>query len=560
MSDVTTTAPTTRWWAPGPHDLPLRTRLAAAALALALIAVVVLVWRTPGQGSPAERGGAAAVASGSTAQEARLRTELAQLRQEIAEQERAAAEAPPPEVFAPAVPTPEDEDDDAARRPRRQLVVQPPAPRSAPRALAPRPPASPPANGPANPRNPQLPGRDAVGPDPAGPTPAAPSPGPQPTPEPPAAPARAELLDPGLRYYGMYTVQSPFNWAELDLVASRTGRLPSLAGYFSGWDKEFRDDAVVRSWQRGMLPMLTWESRPSGAANDQRTEAEYALPRILEGAHDEYLHAYARAITELGLPLAIRFDHEMNGDWYPWSEIDKEGDPINGNRPGDFAAVWRHVHDIFEAEGANEHVIWVWSPNRVDNLPDPLKTREHLERLYPGDEYVDWIGMSGYHRPPYRPDQVPTFDYIFDRTLDQLRALTDKPILLSEVGASEVGGQKAEWITSVFDGLTRPENDDVVGLAWFNLTVTSTVRGELVTNDWRVNSSGAALEAFAAGLRDPAARMGGTPYGENPSAPPTVSRPGTGAGDGTADDEVPDDADDAGTATAEEVDAGTGDP
>ena len=41
-----------------------------------------------------------------------------------------------------------------------------------------------------------------------------------------------------------------------------------LAGYFQGWDKPFRPDAVTRSWERGMLPLLSWESQPLKAAND----------------------------------------------------------------------------------------------------------------------------------------------------------------------------------------------------------------------------------------------------------------------------------------------------
>lgn len=363
------------------------------------------------------------------------------------------------------------------------------------------------------------------------------------------APPKAELLQPEHRYYGMYTVQSPFNWAEVNDVATRTGRLPDLAGYFNGWDKEFRADAVTRSWERGMLPMLTWESRPSGAANDQDTEEDYTLPAIIgdpeagvPGAYDDYLHQYAEQVAALGLPLAIRLDHEMNGDWYPWSEMDKQGDPINGNRPGDFAAMWRHVHDIFEAAGANEFVIWIWSPNITNNLPENLRGLDYLQRLYPGDEYVDWVGVSGYYRPPYREDQTPTFEYTYDRTLDQLRELTDKPILLSEIGASEVGGKKAEWVTSFFDGLARPENADVIGFAWFNLVVTSTVRGEPVTNDWRVNSHRRSLDAFVAGLTREEVNVGGTPYPGSGTVPEpssqSVEEPGTATA--PSDEEAPD--------------------
>ena len=92
------------------------------------------------------------------------------------------------------------------------------------------------------------------------------------------------------------------------------------------------------------------------AANDQPEDPDYTLPRIIDGAFDDYLHQYAKDIATLGLPLGIRLDHEMNSSWYPWAEKNLQGTSNNGNRPGDYVAMWRHVHDIFEAEGANQYV------------------------------------------------------------------------------------------------------------------------------------------------------------------------------------------------------------
>jgi hypothetical protein len=110
-----------------------------------------------------------------------------------------------------------------------------------------------------------------------------------------------------------------------------------------------------------------------------------------------------------------------------------------------------------------------------------------------------------YFRPPYKNDQTPTFAYTFDRSLDQLRSITAKPIFLAEIGASEIGGSKPAWIADLFDALARPENADVRGFSWFNHTVTSTSRGEVVTNDWRIESRADSLQAFADGLNDPSA-------------------------------------------------------
>ena len=326
-----------------------------------------------------------------------------------------------------------------------------------------------------------------------------------PTPVKPTAPSLAQLLAPTKRQFGLYTTQSPFNWAELDSVTDKVGVKPTMAGYFQGWDGDFRADAVNRSWTKGMLPLLTWESRPLKSGNDQPTDPDYSLPVIIDGKYDDYLHRYARDVVKNGLPLAIRLDHEMNGSWYPWGERTWGGGPLNGNGKGDFVKMWRHVHDIFEEEGANQYVIWIWAPNIVNALPDYAKWSSwYMKSLYPGDEYVDWVGLSGYYRPPYRSDQTPTFEYTYDRSLDQLREITDKPILLAEIGASEIGGKKPEWVRSLFEGLAKPENADVIGFAWFHHTVTTISGGERVTNDWRIDSRRDSLQAFVDGLHDPA--------------------------------------------------------
>ena len=317
------------------------------------------------------------------------------------------------------------------------------------------------------------------------------------------APARADLVNPEKRYYGMYTEQAPFNWATFDATAKKVGVAPNMVGYFSGWDENFRANAVTRSWQQGRLPLLTWESRPIADANNVTESPAYSLPKIIGGDFDAYLHQYAKDIVATGLPLAIRLDHEMNGNWYPWSESDGNGGTVNGNNSGDFVKMWRHVHDIFQKEGANNLVIWDWSPNIVNKLSPSLRSAEYLASLYPGDDYVDWVGVSGYLRPPYSTNQQYTFDYTFTPTLNMLRNLTKKPIILSEIGASEIGSHKADWVTDFFKALGKPENSDVIGFSWFNLAITSYVGGERATNDWRIDSRSDSLSAFIAGITRP---------------------------------------------------------
>jgi beta-mannanase len=166
--------------------------------------------------------------------------------------------------------------------------------------------------------------------------------------------------------------------------------------------------------------------------------------------------------------------------------------------------MWQHVHDVFQASGANKYVIWNWAPSRIDKLGnDKYMQLDYLREYYPESKYVDWVGMSGYYRTA---SESPTFDNTFGKTLAQLRQIApDKKILLSEIGATETGtsvtnGQKAKWITSLFDGLAEPANDDVIGFSYFSETATTVVDGVRTTNDWRLNSRADSLQAFVAGI------------------------------------------------------------
>ncbi|TPX02273.1 hypothetical protein FJ656_23475 [Schumannella luteola] len=321
-------------------------------------------------------------------------------------------------------------------------------------------------------------------------------------PAPLVTPTREQLIQPASPYFGLYTAQSPFNWAEYDATSAKVGATPNLAGFFSGWDEDFRASGVTRAWKHGALPLVTWESRPIGSANDQKDEPDYTLASIIDGTHDAYVTKFAQDAVATGLPFVLRFDHEMNGDWYPWAE------GVNTNTQGQYVQAWRHVHDIFEREGANRFAIWTWAPNRIDKLAADRKTVDYLRSLYPGDDYVDWVGMSGYLRPPFKSGQEIGFDQTFGATLSHLRQVAPgKRILLAEVGASEVEGHKPDWLASFFRGLNDPANTDIVGFSWFSLTVSSKVDGVLATNDWRVDSTAASVEAFQAGLHAPGGRF-----------------------------------------------------
>lgn len=321
---------------------------------------------------------------------------------------------------------------------------------------------------------------------------------------------KAEIVD-AQSQFGLYTAQAPFNWGEAGMVEESVQRKANIIGYFQDWNDPFRADAIQLAWQRHQIPMLTWEPAPTTGREDPNNPANlpFNLEAIRRGDHDDYIRSYARGIRELGMPIVLRLAHEMNGDWYPWSEVqwkdlnhDNKFTPdeqrsINGNARGQYARMWQHVHDIFQEEAANELTVWLWAPNRVNNITSSVIQQPDVDQYYPGDDYVDWIGMSGYLRYSDRKDP-PTFDVTFGDTLRQLRATSGKRIFLAEIGATELNGTKAEWITSLFDGIGR--NPDIIGFAWFSLTVSAMKDDGVQTNDWRINSTGPARDALAGGL------------------------------------------------------------
>jgi beta-mannanase len=195
------------------------------------------------------------------------------------------------------------------------------------------------------------------------------------------------------------------------------------------------------------------------------------LARIIGGEFDAYVRSWAEGIAALPYPVAIRFGHEMNGFWYPWCE------KSNGNRPGDFVKAWRHIHEIFTAAKA-DNVTWLWSPNVSYSGSTPLKG------LYPGDEFVDWIGLSGYHGTA-GTNGYRSFERIFEDTFKELAAITTKPIVITETGATNAQGSREKWVREMFAQL--PQHQQVIGVIWFEAVK------EL---DWRLASTPAAAKAF----------------------------------------------------------------
>jgi len=290
---------------------------------------------------------------------------------------------------------------------------------------------------------------------------------------PPKLPTKADVMAIKGQHFGLSSPDVPWSSAEVDRISTAAGANPSMIMVFAKWTEEFRIEPIELCYERGALPVLSWEPW-AGAANGT-SQPKYALAKIINGTYDDYVTRFATAVRDARWPIAIRFAHEMNGHWYPWSES------MSGNKKGEYVKAWRHVHDIFREVGAT-NAIWIWSPNILRAVPNVS-----VSALYPGDKYVDWAGLVGY------AVKESTAAPVFEPTLEAVRAVTKKPMVITETGARP-GSRKPGWIRDFFAWL--PKHPDVLGFIWFEY---SEEQGG--TADWRFTSTVSASAAFKAGLK-----------------------------------------------------------
>ncbi len=278
-------------------------------------------------------------------------------------------------------------------------------------------------------------------------------------------------------------LNAPCDAAAMDAYSNLVGRMPAIIMWYQTWSgypvgKEYWGDFPTRcmdnAFARGATVMTTWEPW-AGAV----TDPTYKLSNIVRGDFDSYIRRYAQGAKAWGHPFLLRFAHEMNGNWYPWGTM--AGAP-NRNSPSDYVAAWRHVHDIFDQVGAS-NVRWVWSPNvmgYVGDTPSPS-----YASLYPGDAYVDWVGIDGYNDGGSRPWR--SFPDLFSSSYTALTSLTGKPLVIAETASGENGGDKAGWIAQSLLNDIPSQFPAVRAVVWFDKNKET---------DWRVNSSSTALTTY----------------------------------------------------------------
>ncbi len=269
---------------------------------------------------------------------------------------------------------------------------------------------------------------------------------------------------------------------EVMAMNSLVGKDLAVVMYFAPWstfDPFFANDIQKKVPQdRRPVIMVTWEPSVHSTGCDLGyNDGQDPLRAINSGRCDSFIRSYARALKSRPERFILRLAHEMNitdSGWWPgrW-----------GQDAGAYVAMFRRVRDLFRAEGVI-NVEWMWSPNYASNPPDPWNS---VGNYYPGDAYVDWIGLSGYNWAATRSRPWENFEQLFDAALRDMACRYAKPVIIAEIGSVDDGSDasaKANWISHLYARLV--DYPFLRGIVWFN----DFAYGSRGNPDFRVTTGG----------------------------------------------------------------------
>jgi mannan endo-1,4-beta-mannosidase len=133
-------------------------------------------------------------------------------------------------------------------------------------------------------------------------------------------------------------------------------------------------------------------------------------------------------------------------------------------------------------------VLWMWSPNFIGASTTP----KQLRAAYPGNKYVDWVGIDGY----YNDYPKQTFNNLFGPTVKALDPVAkSKPFLVAETAVGATNAElktKPKQITNLLSSIAKSKQFN--GLVYFDF-YTSGLR-----SNWLFQQTKASLRAFKAGI------------------------------------------------------------
>ena len=187
-----------------------------------------------------------------------------------------------------------------------------------------------------------------------------------------------------------------------DVFGRMTGKNLASAFCYLNYGRPFPAGWCEFLRRQNVVPHIAWE--PNSGLDPVRD--------------DDYLRRFADQAGNAGGPIFLRYASEMNGDWTAY-----------GSDPARYIEKWRIVYNTMARYAPNVAMIWC-----VNHIPE-----KNITAFYPGDAFVDWVGINFYSVPFY--DNDLSRPGLADNPADRLKYVyslyaAKKPIAICEYGAS----------------------------------------------------------------------------------------------------------------------------
>ncbi|MEP7375677.1 MAG: glycosyl hydrolase [Chitinophagaceae bacterium] len=250
-------------------------------------------------------------------------------------------------------------------------------------------------------------------------------------------------------------------------VKSVTGSHPAVIGVdFSGLsgrpdsmiekEKNSLRKNIAETYNRGGVTTVAWHfSNPASAGGfywKDSVSAPAVKLIIPDGSHHEKYKLILRTIADLAksikgndgrtVPMIFRPYHEFDGDWFWWGRSHCTTD--------EFKILWRFTVSYLRDSLGVHNFIYAFSPDNKFNTE-----AQYLER-YPGDEWVDLMGMDNYG------DFGRDGKYNVEAGLKKLKIVSDYALKAGKLAAfTETGLESipnATWWTEILLKTLQSEN------------------------------------------------------------------------------------------------------
>ncbi len=243
---------------------------------------------------------------------------------------------------------------------------------------------------------------------------------------------------------------------QLPAFNQQVGKHLAIIHFYTPFKKALPTSTLNAISANNSIPLISW-----GCAN---------VASIASGQYDSTINAFADGLKSYNKPVFLRWYWEPN-------QLNKSGDTPAGsgcdgyNNGSGYITAWQHVYKLFQIDKVT-NVAFVWCPGYSGG---------NFAAYYPGDSYVNWIGLDRYERTQ-SGQQLLSFSDMFSNYYQQWLS-HNKPIMVAETAAMGNSDQP-QYLSEIQNN--APQFPDMKAYVYFDATGPA--------GDWSLKGQG--IQAF----------------------------------------------------------------